>query len=79
MQGAEHLPVDLKSLSAAFGLDLDKGHWVVFAVAEQKGTAPPLTQFSLHEHMIDRADHVLAGAVVGVQAVQAPGGSTAGP
>ncbi|MNJ64142.1 hypothetical protein D3C77_600830 [compost metagenome] len=79
MERAEHLPIDLKLLTAAFGFDLDKGHRVVITVTEQEGTAPLFTPFSLHEHMIDCADHVLTGAVVGVQAVQASGGSTAGP
>ncbi|MNJ26631.1 hypothetical protein D3C77_211200 [compost metagenome] len=77
-QGGERLSVDLKLLAATFGLDLDKGHRVVIILAEQESATPLLTQFGLHEHMIDCADHGLAGTVVGVQAVQASGGGTTG-
>ena len=48
-------------------------------VAQQKGALPVLAGLGQLEQPVDRLDHGLAGAEVGVQVVMPPGGGTACP
>ncbi|MNO94252.1 hypothetical protein D3C76_858700 [compost metagenome] len=78
LQGCAGFTVDQQLLATAFGADLDERQRVVIGLAEQKCATPCLTRLGLQEHLVDRRDHGLAGAVVGVQAVQATTRGTAG-
>ncbi|MNN01638.1 hypothetical protein D3C81_1142640 [compost metagenome] len=64
--------------ATAFGPDLDERQRVVFGLTEQERPSPLASRLGLEEHLVDRRNHGLARTVVGVQAVQPPGGSTSG-
>ncbi|MNO55632.1 hypothetical protein D3C76_461250 [compost metagenome] len=70
LQGGARLAVDQQLLATPFGTDLDEGQRVIVGFAEQERSTSCAARLGLQEHLIDRRDHGLAGAIVGVQAVQ---------
>jgi len=78
VQRRTRLAVDQQAFTAALGANLDERQRVVVGFAEQERTLALLAAFGLHEDSVDRCNHRLAGAIVGVQAVQPAGSGAAG-
>ena len=77
-QGRRGLTVATPDLAAPACLHRQKRHGVVITLAKQKGASGEVL-LGLLEDPIDRRDHRLAGAEVGIQILVPPGGVTTGP
>ncbi|MNE42246.1 hypothetical protein D3C80_1363600 [compost metagenome] len=69
LQGCTHLAIHQQLFTTAFGTHLDERQRVVIGFTEQERPSPLASRLGLEEHLVDRRDHRLARAVVGVQAV----------
>lgn len=77
-QGGERCTIDFQGFLATLGQGISERHLIAFLVTEQKRTSTFRALLCSREDMVDRLDHRVAGAIVGVQRVPATIGGLPG-
>ncbi len=77
-QRCQGCTVDVQRLFAALGQRIGERHLIAVLITKQERTATLLTLLCSREDMVDRLDHRMTGAVVGVQRMPTAIGSLSG-
>ncbi|RMT04601.1 hypothetical protein ALP55_200018 [Pseudomonas coronafaciens pv. oryzae] len=77
-QCSQRAAIDLQRLFATLGQGVGERHLVALIVTKQKGATTFHTLLGAGEDVVDRLDHRVTGAIVGVQRVPTPVGGLAG-